>query len=202
MSQTKIIKKTNKKRKYDSGDECDSGDEIDFYKKSKIDVDLKKLKRLQNKYDPSRELDVEIRKKILDEFPKSELYKTFIHSLKCKMYYEELNIKKDEDKINNKCIVEYKEPLDENLCSLKEDLVDHIDKIINDNKSTEITECQVSDDIGLIIETYSPDSEIVIVEDTQQKTHKNTVGDKTIKYYLLIMEKSFENNNIVKIKYY
>ena len=91
------------------------------------------------------------------------------------------------------CLIEYDQPEGENICDNNKKLVEYIDNEIND----EVTKVVDNDDTGLVVETYSPESKILIIINE----HNNKIVDK-IKYYTLIGEKQYKNNKIVRIKYY
>ena len=147
-----------------------------------IKINEEELSRLQKKYDPDKELNIEISDDIVYEFEKSDAYYDLLNELVDKRYYKKLKIMEmnDNNTKSDKCIVEYDKPKSENLCDFKKDLIDCIKY---KDKKFDVTEC-IIDDKEIMIKTYFFDSEMVVVVDEQTETNK--LGDKTIKYYWLI----------------
>ena len=67
------------------------------------------------------------------------------------------------------CLIEYDQPEGENICDNNKKLVEYIDNEIND----EVTKVVDNDDTGLMVETYSPESKMLIVVDEH-----NNIPDK------------------------
>ena len=95
----------------------------------------------------------------------------------------------DNKKKYDGCLIEYDQPEGKNICDNNKELVEYIDNKIND----EVMKVVDNDDTGLVVETYSPESKILIIINE----HNNKIVDK-IKYYTLIGEKQYKNNKIAR----
>jgi len=168
--------------------------EDDISEEAEIKINKEKLEELREKYDPNDNLITEISEDVMDEFEKSETFIKIVRNLTNKRLYKILKLKEME---NNKkkydgCSIEYDQPEGKNICDNNKELVKYIDNEVND----EVTEIIDNDETGLLVETYFPESKMLIVISEHDK-----IIDK-VKYYTLIGEKQYKKNKIVQIKYY
>ena len=168
--------------------------EDNISKETEIKINREKLEELREKYDPDDDLITEISEDIMTEFEKSEAYVKLINSFADRRLYKKLKLIEIEDnkKKYDGCLIEYDQLEGKNICDNNKELVEYIDNEIND----EVTKIIDNDDTRLVVETYFPESKMLIVVDEH-----NNIPDK-IKYYTLIGEKQYKNNKIVRIKFY
>jgi len=132
----------------------------------------------------------------MDEFEKSETFVKIVRNLTNKRLYKILKLKEMENdkKKYDGCSIEYDQPEGKNICDNNKELVKYIDNEVND----EVTEIIDNDKTGLLVETYFPESKMLIVI----SEHDDKIIDKVKYYYTLIGEKQYKKNKIVQIKYY
>jgi hypothetical protein len=157
-----------------------------IYEEEDIEINKKKFKKLQEKYDPNKKLILKISPDVTFEFEKSDDYINLLNEFINRRYYKKLKIEEKNDKNkneNNENIIEYNNSKNKNICTIGNDLT----TVIENTKECDTIEVYV-DDNELMVEKFSDDSEIVVL--TDETEGNNEEGDKTITYFIKIAKKN------------